>query len=103
MLYELANNPSCFTLLQEEIGDLKKSGKEFSNENLQSLDYLNGVINEAMRLYPAAGMLQRKTPPEGLDIGGSHVPGNTTIFAPFYVVGRSQSSRNCLSFQKRNG
>ncbi|KAI4101554.1 MAG: hypothetical protein L6R37_004880 [Teloschistes peruensis] len=91
-LHELTKFPNGIPQLRTEIESLLQSGKTISNQNLHSLAFLNGVINETLRLYPPAGMLQRLTPPEGLDIGGTHIPGNTTVFCPFYALGRSGSS-----------
>ena len=91
MLYELVKLPTEISKLRGEIDSLVKAGETLSNQNLQFLDLLNGTISETMRLYPPAGILQRKTPPEGLTIGEIYVPGNTTVFCPHYVTGRSKS------------
>lgn len=56
---------------------------------LQSLPHLNGIINEALRIHPpvpSGGY--RETPPEGLYIAGKFIPGNTTLVAPRYTIGR---------------
>lgn len=56
---------------------------------LAILPHLNGVINESMRLLPAAlTMGTRLTPPEGLHIDGTFIPGRTKIAAPRYSVFR---------------
>ncbi|KAL8787405.1 MAG: hypothetical protein Q9195_007780 [Heterodermia aff. obscurata] len=93
ILYSLAKSPSLFSILRDEISTLasQNSNKPLSNQELQSLPYLNGVISEALRLYPAAGMLQRKTPPSGITIGDKWIPGNVTVFCPAYVVGRNEN------------
>ena len=91
IFYELANLPDVFSRLQDEIGSLLKPGETTSNQNLQYLDVLNRIINETLRLHPPAGLLQRKTPPEGLTIGETYIPGDTTVFCPLYVAGRSKS------------
>ncbi|KAI4255372.1 MAG: hypothetical protein LQ352_002604 [Teloschistes flavicans] len=92
VLHELAKLPNGIPKLRSEIDSLLTAGKPISNHNLHSLTFLNGIINETLRLYPPTGMLQRITPPEGLDIGGTQIPGNTTVFCPFYALGRSGSS-----------
>lgn len=44
-----------------------------------------------MRLYPAIPSgLQRVTPPEGLQIGDIHVPGDTIITVPTYTLNRGK-------------
>ncbi|KAL8777983.1 MAG: hypothetical protein Q9203_002266 [Teloschistes exilis] len=90
-LHELTKFPKGIPQLRTEIESLLQAGKTLSNQNLHSLAFLNGVVYETLRLYPPAGMLQRLTPPEGLDIGETHIPGNTTVFCPFYALGRSEA------------
>ncbi|CEL00668.1 hypothetical protein ASPCAL00266 [Aspergillus calidoustus] len=69
----------------------KRASGEFTNSTIAHLDHLNGVIHEALRLYPAVpSYLQRKTPPEGIVIGGVHVSGNVSIISPLYTIGRSE-------------
>ena len=91
IFYELANLPGGFSSLRDEISCLVKAGENLSNQRLQSLEVLNGVISESLRLHPPAGLLQRKTPPEGLTIGETYIPANTTVFCPHYVAGRSKT------------
>ena len=91
IFYELVRLPDGVSRLRREITDMQQAGKQVSNKNLQNLPFLNGVINETLRLYPASGVLQRKTPPEGIRIGGTFVPGDMTVFCPFYAMGRSAS------------
>ena len=60
-----------------------------NNSTLQSLPYLNALINITLRLHPAvpsAGL--RVTPAEGLNVGGAIIPGSTTVLVPQYSLGR---------------
>lgn len=42
--------------------------------------YLNGIIEETLRLWPPApGPAQRTTPPEGIIVDSKFVPGNTQV------------------------
>ena len=62
---------------------------------LSALPHLNGVINESMRLLPAALTAgTRITPPEGLCIEGTLIPGGTKIAAPRYSIFRRKPSNN---------
>ena len=56
---------------------------------LQELPHLTGLINETLRLHPPvpSGGL-RDTPPEGLTLGSTYIPGNTTVLIPQYSLGR---------------
>lgn len=57
---------------------------------IANLDHLNGIINETLRLHPPIPTaIQRKTPPEGIDIDGSHIPGEMTVWCPQSVLGHS--------------
>ncbi|PMD67138.1 cytochrome P450 monooxygenase-like protein [Hyaloscypha bicolor E] len=56
--------------------------------------YLNGVINEALRLHPLvlSGLL-RQTPPEGTMVGNTFILGGIriTVLAPTWSMGRLES------------
>ena len=65
---------------------------ELTNQDIMHKDHLNGVINEALRLHPPVPTrVARMTPPEGLTVGDTHVPGNMKVWAPQYAIGRSES------------
>lgn len=58
---------------------------------LAALPHLNGTINEAMRLLPAVlTFSSRVTPPEGITVENTFIPGNTKICAPRYTIGRRE-------------
>ncbi|KAJ5622751.1 cytochrome P450 [Penicillium lividum] len=60
---------------------------------LSKLPHLNGVLNETMRLIPAVLTFgTRVSPPEGLTIEGTFIPGGTKICAPRYSIGRLESA-----------
>lgn len=59
---------------------------------LATLPHLNGTINESMRLLPAILTFgSRVTPPEGLTIEGTFIPGNAKICVSRYTIGRRES------------
>ena len=86
IFYHLVQDPSQIVKLRNELD----SCSSISNiKELKSMDHLNGVINEALRLHPglpSGGF--RQTPPEGLTISGQYIPGDVTIVAPRYTIGR---------------
>lgn len=54
VLYELALNPHCQEKLLKEISEtLTKYDGKLIAEGLQELNYLDGVLFEALRMYPA--------------------------------------------------
>ncbi|XP_077284743.1 cytochrome P450 6B1-like [Arctopsyche grandis] len=59
-LYELARHKDIQSKLIMEIDTiLDKSGGKMTYENIMEMDYLEMVVNETMRKYPALGMIPR--------------------------------------------
>lgn len=85
LFYFLALHPNHLKLVQAELSNVNVRDPKV----LQSLEHLNGVINETLRLWPAVptGGL-RQVPPEGAVICGQFVPGGTTICAPRWSLSR---------------
>lgn len=87
MFYELALHPNQAEKLNVELQTTDISDRKA----LQALPHLNGFINECLRLHPpvpSGGY--RETPPEGMTVAGHYIPGNTTIVAPRYSLGRRE-------------
>lgn len=81
----MAKHPAELNKLYDELADLDVGDPEV----LKTLPQLNGVINEALRLYPSlptGGF--RKTTKNGMTIRGNFIPPNTTILAPRYSINR---------------
>ena len=76
--YYLVAHPDKYEKLKAEIHPY---AGPLDHENLAKFKYLNAVIREALRLMPpiGSGMMHRVTPPEGLEIDGTFIPGNTTV------------------------
>ena len=90
IMYHLAKTPHLVTKLREELREMNYlPGSETEVRAIQDAKYLNGVINEALRLHPAvpSGLL-RLTPPEGINVEGTFIPGGVTISSPLYSMGR---------------
>ncbi|KAE9378415.1 cytochrome P450 monooxygenase-like protein [Stipitochalara longipes BDJ] len=91
-LYHLARSQGVFSKLRKELDSFYKPGSESEFRDLQEATYLNGVINETLRLHPPVpGGVLRVTPPEGITIGSRFIPGNVTISTPAYSLGRLES------------
>ncbi|CBF89142.1 hypothetical protein AN0606.2 [Aspergillus nidulans FGSC A4] len=96
IFYELVQHPEHITKLRDELephhlGNDNPKKTEFLHSKIAQLDHLNGVINEALRLYPAVpSSLQRKTPPEGVVVDGTYIPGDMHVVCPLYTIGRSE-------------
>lgn len=58
---------------------------------LRSLPHLNGVINESLRIHPPVPTGgYRQSPKGGMYIAGQYIPGDTTIVAPRYTLGKRE-------------
>ncbi|EAW10404.1 cytochrome P450 [Aspergillus clavatus NRRL 1] len=93
IFYELVRHPGEMAKLRAELAPYATGADdgEFLGSQIAHLDHLNGVINEALRLYPPVpGLLARRTPKEGIVVDGVYIPGNMTVSCPQYVMGRSE-------------
>lgn len=93
LFYFIASKPEWQKKLREEVQEIKSQNKAVDrtvpDQWLKDAPVINGMINEALRLHPPvpSGVF-RKTPPEGVKIGSTFVPGNTVIQMPQYAMGR---------------
>ncbi|RDW77473.1 cytochrome P450-12 [Coleophoma cylindrospora] len=90
--YYLARSPEIVTRIRNELKPIHQAGSPTESKDIQDAKYLNGVINEALRLHPPvpSGLL-RQTPSEGITIGSTFIPGDVTISAPTWTMGRLES------------
>lgn len=88
LFYHLAREPEQARILREELAPLVPDVTNISHQAIQDAPHLNGVINETLRLHPPvpSGVL-RVTPPEGMNIGDTFIPGNITVSTPFHPLG----------------
>ncbi|KAH8811348.1 cytochrome P450 monooxygenase-like protein [Xylogone sp. PMI_703] len=96
IFFRLAQNPLILKKLQKELTALVGNSEEIQVKTLQDAELLNAVINETLRLHPPvpSGTL-RVTPPEGIQVGSTFIPGGITVVSPTYTVGRLES---CYEF-----
>ncbi|KAJ6133260.1 hypothetical protein N7471_008475 [Penicillium samsonianum] len=83
--FHLASDQALVQRLQKEIDELK----ELNDDTISKIDLLDAAIHETLRLHPAVPSgLQRLTPPQGMTIGNTYVPGNTIVQVPLYTMFR---------------
>ncbi|KAK4168375.1 Tryprostatin B 6-hydroxylase [Cladorrhinum sp. PSN259] len=91
--YHLSANPSYQTTLLELIKPLygRTIPGEFTSADLSTVPLLDGIINESLRLdNPVANNAARLTPPEGIVVNGTYIPGGVSVRVPGYIMMRSE-------------
>ncbi|KAH8432827.1 cytochrome P450 [Aspergillus melleus] len=87
LFFHIATDPGLREQLQLELDKLS----DLSHDNLTQIDLLDAAINETLRLHPVLPSgTQRQTPPEGLKIGDTYIPGNVNVQIPHYTVFRDE-------------
>lgn len=102
LFYHLAAEPSITQKLRHELRGLLGDDVQVNHLKIQDAPFLNGCINETLRLNPPipSGVF-RKTPKEGVYVGETFIPGNTHIQMPGFVMGHGtfvQSSHQHVAF-----
>ena len=84
MFYFLLTHTDKKAKLLEEIDEVARSKSVstiFTFDEARDMPYLQAVMYESMRLYPAIGnSLPRTTPPEGFSIGQQYIPGGVRAY-----------------------
>lgn len=96
VFYMLARHPAAYHKLMQEIDEAVVAGAIADRDNravswseAQKLPYLDAVVQESFRVYPAAGLiLERVVPPQGADICGERVPGGVIVGCNAWVLHR---------------
>jgi len=98
VFYYLLKNPEAYQKLMQELDENAANGgiaerdyNQVSWAEAQKLPYLDAVIQESFRLHPAAGLiLERYTPPQGVEICGQFIPGGVIVGCNPWVVHRRE-------------
>jgi cytochrome P450 len=85
-LYLLARAPQWQTRIRDEV--LSVAGRDrIGPEHLDRLTTTKAVLEEAMRLYPPAPVMNRQTA-SAMVLGGKHLTAGANIVIPIYAVHR---------------
>ncbi|KAL9055425.1 MAG: hypothetical protein Q9206_003146 [Seirophora lacunosa] len=87
LLYLIARNPDAADKMSAELADVDP----MDLNAVSRLPHLNGVINEALRLYSSVPTaVSRQTPPQGVMLGDTWIPGDTKVIIPRWVISRRE-------------
>ncbi|KAF1956545.1 cytochrome P450 [Byssothecium circinans] len=94
IMYELCNNPDVQKRLRETIDKVAPEKSFLEVEDVANIPYLQGVINEGLRMWPAVPSgVQRETPASGIVLPDqTYIPGNNLIWTPIYTLLRDERS-----------
>ncbi|KAI1493858.1 cytochrome P450 [Biscogniauxia mediterranea] len=80
LVFFLGTNPAVKEKVTNEVRTAFQSEDRITINSVQSLRYLNAVIEEGLRLFPPVPCgAPRLTPPEGTTAFSEYIPGNTTL------------------------
>lgn len=85
-LYLLSQHPEIDARLRQEVAQVL-GGKTPTFEDLPNMPYTRMVIDESMRLYPPAWVIERKAIGDDV-LGGYHIPAGTTLGISQYATHR---------------
>ncbi|KAJ5735335.1 uncharacterized protein N7483_000460 [Penicillium malachiteum] len=83
--YYLLTTPAAYARLKREIRGRYQSYEEIDASSALQLDYLQGMINEALRILPPSSQGFPRISP-GLEIDGYYVPSGTEVYTSAWTV-----------------
>jgi cytochrome P450 len=86
-LYLLAKHPDVQQNVLQEISEIESQASEIVDQ-LQKMTYINAVLNESMRLYPPAWIIDRQNVADDT-IASYHIKKETLIGVSFYELHRN--------------
>ena len=91
-MYYFAKDPSLLKRLRDDLDQHNVVNDESLDlAGLQHLPYLNGLINEVLRMHPPVpGGMYRDPPPEGIEVNGHFLPPGVVTVAPHYTIQRCE-------------
>ncbi|KAL5820502.1 hypothetical protein ACOSQ3_022384 [Xanthoceras sorbifolium] len=93
-LSELIKHPRIIKKLQKELDSVVGLGRMVDESDLDNLEYLDMVINEAFRFRPVSPLLIPHESVEDCTINGFHIPEKSKIIINVWAIGRDPSAWN---------
>lgn len=89
--YYLAKGPDLRSQLRKQLKNLNTEAGMFQHSDLAGVELLDAIINETMRMHPPISSNgSRFSPPEGMVIGDTFVPGDVELFLPIFLYHRCE-------------
>ncbi|KAF3852154.1 hypothetical protein F7725_005509 [Dissostichus mawsoni] len=103
LAYNLAMNPHIMKRLQEEVDSTFPNKGPVEYQALMEMEYLDGVINESLRLYPIAPRLERVAKAT-VEINGLVIPKDMVVMVPTWTLHRDpdlwpEPEENCIGMR----
>ncbi|KAH7517911.1 hypothetical protein FEM48_Zijuj09G0114300 [Ziziphus jujuba var. spinosa] len=96
----LLNNPEKLKKAQEELDIHVGKQRRVNQSDIQNLLYVQAIVKETLRLYPALPLSAPREALEDCTIAGFHVPAGTRLFVNLWKLQRDPSIwSNPLEFQ----
>lgn len=91
-LAELIKNPNIMKKVQKELETNVGMERMVEESDLESLDYLNMVVKETLRLHPAAPLLLPHAAMEDCTVNGFDIPKNAHIVINAWAISRDPNA-----------
>nr|GMD97663.1 angelicin synthase-like [Ipomoea batatas] len=96
----LLDNPEIMKKVQKELDEIVGLNNIVEEVHLPKLSYLDAVVKETFRLYPALPLLVPRCPTHTTQVGGYTIPKGTRVFLNMYAIHRDpQLWDNPLEFR----
>ncbi|XP_030535109.1 cytochrome P450 71AU50-like [Rhodamnia argentea] len=87
-LSELIRHPQVMKKLQHEVMKVVGMNRIVKESDIESLDYLDMVIKETLRLHPPAPLLLPHESIEDCTVGAFHIPRKSRVVVNAWAIGR---------------
>lgn len=84
----LVNNPSILKKAQNELDTKVGRNRQVNESDVKNLVYLQAIIKETLRLYPAVPLLAPHESTEDCTVGNYHVPAKTRLIVNIWKLHR---------------
>lgn len=92
ILAELLKHPRVMKKVQQELEEVVGLNRMVEESDLDSLNYLDMVVKEALRLHPVAPLLIPHASTEDCTVDGFYIPKNSRVIINVWTIGRDPNA-----------